>query len=99
MKTWLCAALLASLASPARTENAPVVIAAGTLLDGRGGVSRDVWIRIQDGRIESVRTAPKRASARAEGVTYDLTAFTVLPGLVDAHAHLVWHFNAKGKLH
>jgi imidazolonepropionase-like amidohydrolase len=30
---------------------------------------------------------------------YDLSAYTVLPGLIDAHDHLAWHFNAAGKLH
>jgi hypothetical protein len=35
----------------------------------------------------------------AASVTYDLSAYTVLPGLVDAHDHLAWHFNAAGKLH
>ena len=30
---------------------------------------------------------------------YDLTGLTVLPGLIDSHAHIVWHFNTAGKLH
>ena len=33
------------------------------------------------------------------GVTYDLSHLTMLPGLIDVHDHIVWYFNAAGKLH
>ena len=87
------ALLSASAVAAAEDE---VVIRAGTLLDGRGGSARDAWITVRGGRIGSVATRP-RASAAA--VTHDLGRYTVLPGLVDAHDHLYWHFNAAGKLH
>jgi imidazolonepropionase-like amidohydrolase len=82
-------------ASAARAQEPPVVIRAGTLLDGRGGRATNRNIHIRDGRIESVTAdGPGRSAS-----TYDLAAYTVLPGLVDAHDHLAWHFNAAGKLH
>jgi imidazolonepropionase-like amidohydrolase len=28
-----------------------------------------------------------------------LSRFTVLPGLIDAHVHFIWHFNPQGRLH
>lgn len=41
-----------------------------------------------------------KVEANATGPsTYDLGEMTLLPGLIDAHAHVVWYFNAKGKLH
>ena len=82
-------------ASAARAQEPPVVIRAGTLLDGRGGRATSRTIHIRDGRIESV-TGDRPAR---NAVTYDLSGYTVLPGLVDAHDHLAWHFNAAGRLH
>jgi len=32
-------------------------------------------------------------------VTYDLTGYTLMPGLIDAHAHLTWYFNRQGRYH
>ena len=71
------------------------MIRAGTLLDGRGARSTNARITIREGRIEAVTTAGPTPAAP----TYDLSAYTVLPGLIDAHDHLAWHFNAAGKLH
>jgi imidazolonepropionase-like amidohydrolase len=91
--------LVLSLAAlPARAQERAVVIHAGALLDGRGGRSVNARITVRDGRIETV-SASATASAGSADVTYDLSAYTVLPGLIDAHDHLAWHFNAAGKLH
>ena len=91
--------LVLSLAAlPARAQEPTVVIHAGTLLDGRGGRSLNARITVRDGRIAMV-SASATASAGSADVTYDLSAYTVLPGLIDAHDHLAWHFNAAGKLH
>ncbi|HEU5219630.1 MAG TPA: amidohydrolase family protein, partial [Gemmatimonadales bacterium] len=30
---------------------------------------------------------------------YDLRGLTLLPGLIDVHDHMAWHFNAAGRLH
>jgi len=88
-------AVLALAAATVAAQEPPVVIRAGTLLDGRGGRATNRNIHIRDGRIESVTAdGPGRSAS-----TYDLAAYTVLPGLVDAHDHLAWHFNAAGKLH
>jgi len=91
--------LVLSLAAlSARAQERTVVIHAGTLLDGRGGRSVNARITVRDGHIEMV-SANATASADQADVTYDLSAYTVLPGLIDAHDHLAWHFNAAGKLH
>jgi imidazolonepropionase-like amidohydrolase len=82
-------------ASRAPAQDPPVVIRAGTVLDGRGGRTTRRTIHIRDGRIESVTADGPARNA----VTYDLSAYTVLPGIIDAHDHLAWHFNAAGKLH
>src|ERR1022692_317380 len=70
---------------------ARIVIEAGTLLDGKGGVSKNQQIVIEGSRIQSV--APGKAAA-----TYDLRGLTVMPGWIDTHIHLTWHFDSHHKL-
>lgn len=68
----------------------PIVIAASTLLDGKGHVLHDTYIQVEGTRI--VRTA-----SGAERADYDLRGLTVLPGWIDAHVHITWSFGANGK--
>ena len=78
-------ALLA--ASAAVTAQSPrIVIAVGTALDGRGGVLRDTRLVIQGDRIAAI-------DASASPVDYDLRNRTVMPGWIDTHVHINWHFN------
>src|ERR1700682_4850588 len=67
-----------------------IVIAANTILDGKGHVLRDTRIVIEGSKI--VRIDPK-----AEPVDYDLRGLTVLPGWIDAHVHITWSFDKNGK--
>jgi len=83
----------------ASAQEAPIVLRADRVLDGRGGVlSRPVRIIVEGGKIAGIEDAAG-GSGKAGAVSYDLIGLTVLPGLIDAHAHLAWHFNAAGKLH
>jgi imidazolonepropionase-like amidohydrolase len=68
----------------------PVVIAADVLLDGRGRVIRNTRIVVEGSKI--VRIDPK-----ASPVDYDLRGLTVMPGWIDAHAHITWSFGRDGK--
>jgi imidazolonepropionase-like amidohydrolase len=90
----LATAILLALWSVPALESAQapstISIRAGRVLDGRGGVSRDVVIRIEGDRIASVGQA-------AGPVTYDLSRVTLLPGFIDTHVHILWHFNADGR--
>src|SRR5690242_18164279 len=70
-----------------------IVIAAGTVLDGKGRVLHNVRIVIEGSKIVAVET---KANANA-GVDYDLRGLTVLPGWIDAHVHITWSFGADGK--
>jgi len=84
--------LTAPLTLAAQTP--PVTIRAGRLLDGRGGVTVNATVVVEGNTIGRVdRGAP------GGGVTYDLTRFTVLPGLIDGHAHVSWYFNRAGRFH
>ncbi|MET0625071.1 MAG: amidohydrolase family protein, partial [Pyrinomonadaceae bacterium] len=67
-----------------------VVIAIGTLLDGRGRVLRDTRVVVEGSKI--VALDPK-----AGPVDYDLRGLTVLPGWIDAHTHITWSFGRDGR--
>ena len=83
-------ALLVTAAATVSAQQA-IVIRAGTLLDGRGGVQRNAIVVVQGGRIKSVGQA-------AQGqVSYDLPRLTLLPGLIDTHVHIDTHFGKSGK--
>ena len=72
---------------------APIVIRAGTLLDGKGGSRRNVDIVVTDRTITAIRPAAR------ETPTYDLSRLTVMPGGIDTHVHINWHFDPDGKTH
>ena len=83
-------ALLASVTALA--QDTRVTIRAGRLVDGAGGMSENVRLTLDGARIASVD--------RLRGqVTYDLSEFTVMPGLIDTHVHLTAHFDADGHTH
>jgi imidazolonepropionase-like amidohydrolase len=72
------------------TSTPRIVIAAGTILDGRGHVLHDTRIVIEGSRIVAI-------DPKAEPVDYDLRGMTVMPGWIDAHAHITWSFGPDGK--
>ena len=72
----------------------PITIRAATLLDGRGGTIRGARVTVVGSRITKVE-----ANSAAGSATYDLGGATLLPGLIDAHAHVVWYFNSKDRFH
>ena len=51
--------------------------------------------RVLDGTGRTIPNATVPAGARV----YDLASLTLLPGLIDAHDHLAWHFNPQGRYH
>jgi len=84
----LCSLILA-LAAPACAQ--PIVLQTSTILDGKGGVLKNQQIVIEGGRIISVGPGKARA-------THGLRGLTVMPGWIDTHVHLSWHFDANHKL-
>jgi imidazolonepropionase-like amidohydrolase len=88
-------ALLLSLATagaPAAADS-PITIHASRLLDGRGGVLDDVTVTVQNGRITSVERGKHGTPA------WELGKLTLMPGGIDTHVHISWHFDPDGKTH
>ena len=71
-------------------QNKQIIIAAGTVLDGKGGVLHNTRIVVEGSKI--VRIDPNAAP-----VNYDLRGLTVLPGWIDSHVHITWSFGPDGK--
>jgi imidazolonepropionase-like amidohydrolase len=68
------------------------VIRAARLIDGRGNVLTNGAVAVTDGKIVSV-------GMPGSAVTHDLGALTLMPGFIDTHVHIGWHFDAKGRYH
>jgi imidazolonepropionase-like amidohydrolase len=96
-KIILCVAGLLCVCAPVHRTSAQspapvkrVVIAVGTLLDGRGHVLRNTRIVVEGSKIVAV-------DPKAAPVTYDLRGLTVMPGWIDSHVHITWSFGRDGK--
>ena len=89
----LSAALLALSATPALADDHPggvTVIHAGKMIDtGAGRVLDDRFIVIEDGTIKDVMSEREARRLDEPDTFIDLSDMTVLPGLSDAHVHLI----------
>src|SRR6476646_7143980 len=86
----LCSSVL-SPGTPAQNSSPKrIVIAAGTVFDGKGNVLHNTRIVIEGSKIVAI-------DPKAGPVDYDLRGLTVLPGWIDAHAHVTWSFGPDGK--
>jgi imidazolonepropionase-like amidohydrolase len=85
----VCVLAQTAYAQPS-SPHKPIVIAASTLLDGKGRVIRNTRIVVDGSKI--LRLDPK-----ARPIDYDLRGLTVLPGWIDAHVHISWSFGRDGR--
>ena len=93
MRTTLVAILLSGLAATAGAQpDAGITIRARTVIDGKGQILRNTVVTVRDGKIVRVGSA-------TGAVTHDLGNLTLMPGFIDTHVHIGWHFDAKGRYH
>ena len=80
--TLLTASLLA--------QTPPIVLRAGTILDGKGGILHNRTIVVQGSTIKTIEGSGPTPD-------YDLRNMTLLPGMIDTHVHIAWHFGPDGR--
>ena len=87
------AALFAAVMAPVAlsSQDQTVRIRAAKALDGTGKVLSNVTITIQGSKITSI--GPDNSGA----ATYNLGTLTAMPGMIDVHAHVGWHFDKDGR--
>ena len=77
--------------APLTAQDRPIRIHAATVLDGSGKTLRDTTIVVQGSKITSIETGG------AANATYDLGRLTIIPGMIDVHSHVGWHFDTDGR--
>jgi imidazolonepropionase-like amidohydrolase len=95
MRTSACVlatvAVLAGLSATVLSQTQTIRIHAATVIDGAGKSMQNATIVVQGSKITAIETGPTRAA------TYNLGRLTVVPGLIDVHAHVGWHFDKDGR--
>jgi imidazolonepropionase-like amidohydrolase len=95
LKSWMAGALLGLLviaiaATSLSAQQKRIVIAASTVLDGHGNVLHNTRVVVEGSKIVAI-------DPKAGPVDYDFRGLTLLPGLIDTHVHLTWHFDENHK--
>jgi imidazolonepropionase-like amidohydrolase len=75
---------------PSAQTPAPITIRAARVLDGRGQTLAKTTVTVRGSKIAQV--------GQLDGaVTHDLGTLTLLPGFIDTHVHIGWHFGPDGR--
>jgi imidazolonepropionase-like amidohydrolase len=73
-----------------RTQDRIVTLRASRVIDGTGKTIPNAVVEIRGSRIVAL-------DQRSGTVTYDLGDATLLPGLIDVHVHIGYHFGKDGR--
>jgi len=77
------------------SAQARIVIRAGRLVDGKGGVRQNVALVVEGSRIARITGGDDTTTGP---ITYDLQQLTLMPGLIDTHVHIDSHFGRDGRM-
>lgn len=84
-----CCLLLTALAAFAEISLAePQAILFKQMVTAKGDIQKNPIIVVEDGRI--VKITSKRADIASNTKIIDLSAYTAIPGLIDAHVHMTY---------
>ena len=67
-----------------------ITVRAARVIDGKGAILRNSTVEVRDGKIV-------RVDQRQGAVTYDLGDVTLMPGMIDVHVHIGYHFGKDGR--
>ncbi|HWY68349.1 MAG TPA: amidohydrolase family protein [Terriglobales bacterium] len=84
--------ILLLFCASAVAQERTITILTDKAFDGRGGVLRNARIQVRGDKIVSVG----KQTGAPTPATYDLRGLTVLPGWIDSHVHITWHFGPNG---
>jgi len=90
--TLVVAAIVAAASATGTAQSPALTIKARRVIDGRGAVIDNAMVTVANGRITTVGPAAGTPSI-------DLGDATLLPGFIDTHVHLDWHFDPDGRFH
>jgi len=86
----LCLVLICNPIYSQQQLDKRIIIRADTILDGKGNTLQNTRIVVEGDKIVAI-------DPKAGPIDYDLRGLTVLPGWIDAHAHITWSFGKDGK--
>jgi imidazolonepropionase-like amidohydrolase len=92
MKRLLVVIVVATAVVNAQQSGIATTIRARQVIDGRGGVTSNTAVSVVNGKIAAVGPI-------GGAPTIDLGNLTLLPGFIDTHVHIGWHFDDKGRYH
>ncbi len=90
MRITLAALMLIAVAATASAQTVAVTIKARAVIDGTGKVIPNAMVTVREGRIVDIAPASGQP-------TIDLGQLTLLPGFIDTHVHIGWHFGRDGR--
>jgi imidazolonepropionase-like amidohydrolase len=85
--------VLLVLATSTMALAATKAIKFGKLVDGNGGVFTNAVVIVENDRVRSV--ASGNASIPSDAEVIDLSQYTGIPGLIDAHAHITYYWDGN----
>ena len=86
-----CAGVLLIATLAAHAQQSDLRIRAARVLDGTGQVLENATVVVRGSSIAAIE------SPNSKPVDIDLGQSTLLPGLIDVHAHIGWHFGQNGR--
>ena len=89
--TYILAALVSLFSADVQAQQRELRVRAARVLDGAGQVLTNATVVVIDSTITAIETSSSRPA------DIDLGQSTLLPGLIDVHSHIGWHFGPSGK--